>query len=166
MNKLVGDSPEMCRALDSHGFADLERNMTYSQAITSVLDWSDPRRFHMGTPEQVWQTMSRCWTVAPTSERIVEDILAFPRVLQKIFDARGCVVPDLFLRSGKRARRADGKGYCKIKIESKQRISTNVLPDLHPDVMAALPKIQNTKRFVKLVDEMDDEESVGQISEF
>ena len=53
-----------------------------------------------------------------------------------------------------------------MKKVSKQRISTNLLPYLHPDVKAAFPKIQNTKVFLTLVDEMDDEEYVGQISEF
>ncbi len=34
-NKIVGDSPEICRALDSHGFADLESSIAYHAAITS-----------------------------------------------------------------------------------------------------------------------------------
>ena len=31
----------------------------------------------MGTPAEVWSTLTRCWEVAPTSERIVEDISKF-----------------------------------------------------------------------------------------
>ena len=50
---------------------------------------------------------SLCWTVAPTSDQIVSDILALPKVLEKIIEGNGCVVPDEFLRSGRRERRAD-----------------------------------------------------------
>ena len=30
LGKLVGDSPELCRALDSHGFADLDAALAFS----------------------------------------------------------------------------------------------------------------------------------------
>jgi hypothetical protein len=39
--------------------------------------------------------MSRCWQVDPTSERIVEDIEGFSRVLDIIIEHSGCVVPDM-----------------------------------------------------------------------
>ncbi len=67
--------------------------------LSSVYAVGDPRRFHMGTPAQVWSTMTRCWQVEPTSDRIVEDILALLQVLERIIAARGCVVQDQFLRS-------------------------------------------------------------------
>ena len=64
----------------------------------------------MGTPTQVWSTLTRVWTVAPTSEEIVQDISAFPRVLEIIRDKMGCIVPDISLRSGRREMRADESG--------------------------------------------------------
>ena len=131
--KVVGDSPEFCRGLDSHGFADLVVSMAYHCSLSSVYPIDDPRRFSMGTPEQVWSSMTRCWQVEPTSERIVQDILALPEVLNKIIAAKGCVVQDQYLRNGRRARRADDKGECKNKPVSKQRISTNLARPLHPD---------------------------------
>jgi hypothetical protein len=53
----------------------------------------------------------RVLQVEPSSERIVvEDYKALlPRVLQKIVDAQGCVVPDEFLTSDRHKRRSDGK---------------------------------------------------------
>ena len=135
--KVVGDSPEFCRALDSHGFADLVICMAYHCSLSSVYPVDDPRRFHMGTPAQVWSTMTRCWQVEPTSDRIVEDIRALPEVLERIIAAKGCVVQDQFLRSGRRARRADDKGDCKNKPVSKQRISTLRARPLHPDCQEA-----------------------------
>jgi hypothetical protein len=75
--------------------------------------------------------------VEPTSERIVEDVLALPGVLEKIIAAKGCVVQDQYLRSGRRARRADDKGDCKNKPVSKQRKSTLRARPLHPDCQDA-----------------------------
>ena len=43
--KIVGDSPEMCRALDSHGFADLKAAIMACSSYTSVLPIGDARRF-------------------------------------------------------------------------------------------------------------------------
>jgi len=44
------------------------------------------RRFELGIPDEVLRSTERAWTVAPTSKRIVEDILALPRVLSKIIE--------------------------------------------------------------------------------
>ena len=90
--KAVGDGPEFCRALDSHGFADLVISVAYHCSLSSVYAVDDPRRFHMGTPAQVWSSMTRCWQVEPTSDRIIEDVLALPDVLERIIAAKGCVV--------------------------------------------------------------------------
>ena len=101
--KLVGNSPELCRALDSHGFADLKNAIDVNRALTCTsFAVGDPRRFEMGTPSQVFSTMSRCWEVAPSSARVIEDIEALPRVVEKILAYKGCVVPDEFLRDGRR----------------------------------------------------------------
>ena len=67
----------------------------------------------------------------------MEDVLALPSVLERIIAAKGCVVQDQFLRSGRRARRADDKGDCKNKPVSKQRISTLHARPLHPDCQEA-----------------------------
>ena len=89
--------------------------------------------------------------VTPAQERIVEDVLALPGVLEKIIAAKGCVVQDQHLRSGRRARCADDKGDCKSKPARKQRKSTVRERPLHPDCQAelkmlsgdALPKLNN-----------------------
>ena len=36
--KLVGESPEICRALDAHGFVDLDRVCVLYYALVSLLD--------------------------------------------------------------------------------------------------------------------------------
>jgi hypothetical protein len=79
----------------------------------------------------------------------VEDISDFDRVLQNIIAAKGCVVLDEFLRTGRRSRRADPKaqerlGDCINKPRGKQRKATLVARPCHPDAEEARRKIQNT----------------------
>ena len=83
-NKVAGDSPAICRGLDCQCFADLLRSIILHTSITYDRDDIDPRKFKTGTPEEVWSAMSRCWQIDPTSERIVEDIEGFSRVLDII----------------------------------------------------------------------------------
>ena len=47
--KLVGNSPEICRGLDSHGFADLKHSGRINSAMTSAYDLGDSRRFDLST---------------------------------------------------------------------------------------------------------------------
>lgn len=54
--------------------------------------------------------MARCWTVEPTSDRIVEDISGLQRVLDIIIEKLGCSVPDEFLRSGRRYEKISAGG--------------------------------------------------------
>jgi hypothetical protein len=103
--KLAGNSPEMCRGLDAHGFADLNRSTVLNCSIAESREVGDPVRnlWGMGTVETLKYSMWRTWEHSPSSDRIVEDIKNFPMVLQKIIEAKGCVVPDEILRTGQRA---------------------------------------------------------------
>ena len=58
-NKLVGDSPELCRGLDAYGFADFKRMTERMRALTSVYALDDVRRFNFGTPKEAWHTLER-----------------------------------------------------------------------------------------------------------
>jgi hypothetical protein len=60
--------------------------------------------------------------VAPSSERVIEDVGRMLVVLGKIIVAGGCVVPDEFLRTGRRAVRADGTKALGGKARKRQRI--------------------------------------------
>ena len=101
-------------------------------AITSSLRPDDPKRFNTGTPAQMLSSVLRTWQVSPTSERIVEDISAMPRRLDRIIEAKGAVVPDLFFRTGRRHI-----GVFKVELKNKprkrQRTATNTAKELHPD---------------------------------
>jgi hypothetical protein len=140
--KVCGDSPEICRGLDAHGFADLKLSMAFHTSLSSKYEFDDPRRFGMGTPAEVWRTMCRCWEMEPTSARIVEDVLQFGMVLEKIIAAEGCVVPDEFLRNGRRGRSSNGKFDLKNKPVQKQRKNTMHARPCHPDCFEARRRIK------------------------
>jgi hypothetical protein len=112
-------------------------------ALSSIYPVGDPRRFNMGTPKEVWSTLERCWTIAPTSERIVQDIMKLPDILKKIIECNGCVVQDLNFRTGRRYRRADDSGDCKTKPRLSSRKATLALPPIHGDCIEALTLMRN-----------------------
>ena len=152
--KVVGDSPELCRGLDSHGFADLVRSMIFHTVLTSSYAVTDARRFKLGTPAEVEDCMRRCWTLEPTSARIVEDVQAFERVLGLIVEAKGCVVPDEATRHGRRVRKANAPAdmadedladthWCTKKPRVSQRKATlhKAIPPIHADAQAAFDNL-------------------------
>jgi hypothetical protein len=106
----------------------------------------DPAAFRMGTPAQVWSTMSRCWEIAPCSERIVQDISKFQFALEKIIEAKDCIVHDENLRSGSRYIKANNKGMCKNKPRARQRKNDVVPFQLHPDAMRGRISLLVTKQ--------------------
>jgi hypothetical protein len=52
-------------------------------------------------PNEVFRCIERAFAVAPTSKRVVEDILALPMVLGRIIEHKGTVVKDEELRHGR-----------------------------------------------------------------
>ena len=135
---VVGDSPELCRGLDSYGFSDLEVSIKFHVAVTSALARDDPKKFQVGTPKHVWSCMLRCWeSCEPTSERIVQDIQGLTGVLHKIIENQGCVISGDNLRSGHRAERHDGKGQLSSRLRKNQRKDSQNERPLHPDAQDA-----------------------------
>ncbi len=80
---VVGNSPELCRGLDSHGFSDLENSIKLHVHLTRKYANNDPTKFDLSTPASTWSAMTRCWEVAPTSARIVQDVSKFEEVLER-----------------------------------------------------------------------------------
>ena len=134
-SSLVGNSPELMRALDCHGFNDFKQSTYYHVALTSVYPLNDPDRMFDGTPKQLEETMTKCWTLEPTSERIVEDIQGLQPALEKIIAAKGA---DCDLRSGRRQQKLNWMGKCKGRTRKSQRISTIQERPTHPTAMRAI----------------------------
>ena len=99
--RLVGDTPELC-PLDTNLFSDFETAMSQNLGHTDTLPHSDPEKFLVGTPAEVQKTMLRSWEQAPTSERIVQDIMRVPRAIDDIIAHHGAKVPHLDNRKGRR----------------------------------------------------------------
>jgi hypothetical protein len=165
--KVVGDSPELCRGLDAYGFSHLKESMRYNVALSSYYPVGDIRRMSMGTPADVMSTMRKCWEECePTSENIVDDILGFPAVLQKIIDARGCVVPDEDLRTGRRyVHSSESQRELKRKPRKRQRKSTMVSRVCHPDCMEAKNAIRDNTEVVGIFSESEEESEESEESE-
>lgn len=77
----------------------------------------------------------------PTSERIVEDIQSLKRTLEMIVQYKGCLVPDMDMRSGRRQAKLNGNGLCKGKARKSQRIATLRERPTHPTALRALDLI-------------------------
>jgi len=131
-NKTVGDRPEFCRGLDAYGFSDLKAMTVYMRSLTSMYPDDDPEKFKFGTPTEAWHTIERCWEISPTSERIVQAILDFPKVLRKVIEVGGTVLPECTLRHGHRALRYEKTRALKNKLKTSQRIESNREKPIHP----------------------------------
>lgn len=142
-NCVPGDSPEHCRGLDSHGFADLEVSIAFHVALTSNLPRKDPRKFQLGTPKEVFRCMERCWVVEPTSERVAQDISGWEQIIDKLIESKGCVVQGESLRSGRRARRADGDTDVATRVRNFQRKGTKSNRPVHPDAQECYEQLMN-----------------------
>jgi len=97
--KLEGDSPELCRGLDLHGFADLDAEVTLNCSLATYYPKGHAMRakWNLGNVGAPWNCMAKTWMMcAPTSDCIAEGIMKVVPVLDKIIEAKGGVVPDEF----------------------------------------------------------------------
>ena len=92
--------------------------------------------------------------------------MGFDRILDKIIESEGCVIPDEFLRTGRRARSSSG-AVLKKNASKRQRIDTNIDILLHPDSIDASKMISSTSaEIIKLIDESDDDDDkLSEVSE-
>jgi hypothetical protein len=128
---LVGNRPEMARALDSYGFADLMVSIKFHAALglTYKLPPDNPLKFQLGTPNEAFKCLYRCWEIEPTLERVVEDIESWVYAVDKIIEARGAIVSGLALRHGHRWVRANGNVQVFLKeLVENARILFMVVP--------------------------------------
>ena len=72
----------------------LQRILRSGKAVTASLVSYVGLRYDDGTPKQLSWAMRRTWLDNPCSERIVEDVMRYPLVIDKIVEHEGGVVPD------------------------------------------------------------------------
>jgi hypothetical protein len=124
------------------GFAYFKLSTNIHRSLTQHLPRNDLTRFGFGTVTEAESTMMRVFTVAPSNEQIVTDILRLETVLDMIIKERGAIVPELNFRRGHRAFRHDKKGVMKNALKKSSRVSTYSLPAMHPDATAAVEQLR------------------------
>jgi len=94
-NKTVGDSPELM-PLDSYLFADFKIAVLKNAVFK-------PDEYKVGTPNALWETMTKVWGKIPRSDRVLADIRRWPTTVSKIIAQEGAYVEDKSSRQGNRA---------------------------------------------------------------
>jgi len=93
----VANSLELCRGLDSHGFADLDAAVTLNCSLATYYPKGHAIRAKgdLGNVGALWNCMAKTWMMcAPTSDRIAEDIMKIVPLVGKIIGTKGGLVPD------------------------------------------------------------------------
>jgi hypothetical protein len=84
------------------------------------------------------RAIEKTWMeLAPSSEWVIEDADRMLVVLDKIIAAGGCVAPGEFLRTGRRAVRADGKKALGGRFRKHQRTEALEARPHHPELKVA-----------------------------
>ncbi|KAJ1424247.1 hypothetical protein B484DRAFT_464846 [Ochromonadaceae sp. CCMP2298] len=104
-----------------------------------------PRRFGMGTPPRGLEDHGTLLGDGAYQRAHRAGRGRLEMVLDKIIEYKGCVVPDEYLRHGRRARAANGKRDLKNKPCARQRTSTMVARPCHPDCEEAGRLLKNPK---------------------
>jgi hypothetical protein len=83
----------------------------------------------------VSRSIHRVWEIAPTPEHIVEDVTcSLTRAIDVVIAAKGIVVADLVMCSGRRGRRLDGKDKeLSHKPRARQRKAALGVKPVHRD---------------------------------
>lgn len=140
-DSLPGNSPEHARGTDSHCFSDLMRIVCANVALTSHYENDDPRKFTLATPKSCMSAMLRAWSIVP-SHRFLDDIMDWPKIIDKIIEAKGTKVEGVALRSGKRyLKQGSETEYYKSKPKNRDRIATLDGTPIHDDAKEGLDRI-------------------------
>ena len=94
--------------------------------------------------------MVRCWTLEPTSARMIADIEDFGNVLDLIIEFKGCTVPECRLQHGHRHQAHNGGRVLKRKVAKRQRKHLLTIGPVHPDAQGALNISLSIDEVVKL----------------
>jgi hypothetical protein len=145
----VADSPELCRGLDAHGFADLDAAVALNCSLASFHPRGHPLRekWSMAKVDTLFAAMNETWLhCAPTPARMLEDVAKIEPVLEVLVAASGGVGADEFYRTGRRCRRADDKGDCKRKPAKRQHKETLVAKPCHPELEGTCQLLMDSAR--------------------
>lgn len=98
----VGNSPEFM-PLDCSLNKDLDDELWRHILYTRFLEEEDPRKFSISTPLRGSSAIRRVWENSVPNERIKQDVYKVLTALPEVYKAKGCIVPNLGNRNGRRA---------------------------------------------------------------
>ena len=108
--KPIGNSPEFM-PLDTHLNRDLHTSHDLHVTITQALPDNDPRKFDGSTPNRLSDSYHRLFHpdtgVAPTSNRIMQDVTRVLMSLEMVLDADGCIIDETTRRGRRHEKRMD-----------------------------------------------------------
>ena len=172
--KPVGNSPEFI-PLDTHLNQDVHQSHNLHATVTSHLPEDDPNKFSSSTPQRMLQSYMRIFDpidgVAPTGDRIIQDITRVLISMEKVKEMRGCII-DENQRSGRRfiehesgEKRNGGYRHKKTQKEYLQQVLTSSSM-LHNDALSAVR--QNyaiAMESLRVVDDEDDNDINSNINQ-
>lgn len=155
-DSIPGNSPEHARGTDSHAFSILMAMIYAMVALTCDYNDDDPRKFILSTPKHCFSAMQRVWSIIPP-ERFSADISDWPRVNEKIIEAKGCVVEGEDLRSGRRKIKMDGVTPKTARSGLRDTKATLTSGPIHPDAQDGFDAIIQfgSEKFAALMQQRD-----------
>ena len=120
--KPVGNSPEFM-PLDCHLNQDLHLSHNYHATITQHLEDDNPMKFDGSTPKRSSHSYHRLFHpetgVAPTSNRILQDVTRVISSLEQVLDAKRCIINET-KRTSRRHHKKNGNGWGGICTKATQ----------------------------------------------
>jgi len=108
--KPVGNSPEFM-PLDTHLNQDLHSSHDLHATITQNEADNDPKKFDGSTPKRLSESYHRLFHpqsgVAPSSDRIIQDVQRVLVSLETVLEAEGCIIDENKARGGRRFEKLD-----------------------------------------------------------
>ena len=106
--KPIGNSPEYM-PLDTHLNQDIHTSHDYHVTVTSTIAETDQRKFSGSTPKRLANSYIRLTDpttgVVPTPNRIIQDVERVLVSLEKVRNAKGCIIDE----NGRSGRRRESK---------------------------------------------------------
>ena len=137
----IGNSPEFM-PWDAHLNNDIHSSMDYHCLLSKGLDDDDTRKFDFSTPKKMLHGYKRLMMpdgtgVTPKSSRIVEDATRVLKALEHVREAKGIMIEEKKLRTGRR-RDVSNKKHENWGGSREKSPQSKYLPpeeDLHQDLM-------------------------------
>ena len=170
--KPIGNSPEYM-PLDTHLNQDIHASHDYHATVTSHLEDTDLRKFSGSTPKRLSYSYIRLTDpstgVVPTSNRIIQDVTRVLQSLERVREAKGCII-DENVRNGRRHERNDDEQVVSTNWGGKRTKNTQEsykahldesISSIHNDAMLVMAE-SSYRDVATVAGRSDDDDSLSQ----